>query len=116
MTKKWMNYSYFFGIYQKQNNKVAICSKSLSMFYEMFSRKTTRKLRVSPLGENVSNEKKLSVSGFLFYSFRRRFLCCFKKKFTFIRKEYIFKKRLKSFAFCVCVCTLLRLTLIRNRN
>lgn len=104
MTKKWMNYSYFFGIYQKQNNKVAICSKSLSMFYEMFSRKTTRKLRVSPLGENVSNEKKnYQFPDFYFIHFAVAFYVVSKKKFTFIRKEYIFKKRLKSFAFCVCL-------------
>lgn len=86
-----MKYSNFFGIYQKQNNKVAICSESLSMFYEMFSRKTTRKLRVSPLGENVSNEKKnYQFPDFYFIHFAVAFYVVSEKSLPLFEKNIFF--------------------------
>lgn len=48
-------------------------------------------------------KKNYQFPDFYFIHFAVAFYVVSKKKFTFIRKEYIFKKRLKSFAFCVCL-------------
>lgn len=97
-----MNYSYFLEYTKSKITKLPYVAKVYPCFMKCSLEKPHVSSELVLWVKTFRMKKKLSVSGFLFYSFRRRFLCCFKKKVYLYSKRIYFLKKTKSLLF-VCL-------------